>query len=114
MRLAFNGPRSTLSVRIAVAIHGPMKTTTLPPLRVDPRLRRAIEAVLEEGETLSAFMLDAVAKKAEVRHEQRAFVAKALARSRRVHRTGKYVRGEDVFKRLEAVLARVKTRPATR
>ena len=91
-----------------------MKTTTLPPLRVAPKLRRAIEAVLEEGETLSAFMLDAVEKKAEVRREQRAFVGKALARSRDAERTGEYVRGEVVFKRLERVLERARRRSVKR
>jgi hypothetical protein len=30
-----------------------MKTTTIPPLRVSPELRRQAEAVLEQGETLS-------------------------------------------------------------
>ncbi len=93
-------------------MHLSMKTTTLPPLRVAPKLRRAIESVLEEGETLSAFMLDAVAKKAEVRREQRAFVEKALARSKEAERTGEYVRGEVVFKRLDRVLARAKKRKA--
>ena len=32
-----------------------MKTATLPSLRVDPALREAAEAVLQEGETLSSF-----------------------------------------------------------
>lgn len=95
-------------------MHLKMKTTTLPPIRVAPKLRRAIESVLEDGETLSAFMLDAVTKKAAVRREQRAFVAKALARSRESERTGEYVRGEVVFKRLERVLTRAKRSAATR
>lgn len=105
---------SALSARIAVAIHCSMKTTTLPPLRVAPELRRAIEAVLEEGETLSAFMLGAVAKQAEVRREQLEFVNKALARSRAAERTGDHVRGEVVFKRLERVLARAKRKAGRR
>ncbi|MFL5458697.1 MAG: YlcI/YnfO family protein, partial [Myxococcales bacterium] len=38
----------------------PMKTSTLPPLRVEPRLRKAAEQLLREGETLSSFVVDAV------------------------------------------------------
>lgn len=95
-------------------MHSRVKTTTLPPLRVAPQLRRAIESALEEGETLSAFMLDAVTQKAAVRREQRAFIAKALARSRAVERTGKTIPSEDVFKRLEQVLARAKRSAAAR
>ncbi len=37
-----------------------MKSATLPSLRVDPALREAAEAVLEEGETLSSFVEQAV------------------------------------------------------
>jgi len=42
-----------------------MKTKTLPPLRVTPGLRREAEAVLADGETLSAFILDSVARNVE-------------------------------------------------
>lgn len=38
-----------------------MKTKTLPPLRVTPKLRREAESVLAKGETLSAFIFDSVA-----------------------------------------------------
>lgn len=34
-----------------------MKTGTIPPLRVPAALRKEAEAVLQQGETLSAFML---------------------------------------------------------
>lgn len=33
-----------------------MKSASLPSLRVDPALREAAEAVLQEGETLSSFV----------------------------------------------------------
>ena len=39
-----------------------MKTRTLPPLRVTRELRASAEAVLDEGETLSSFVLDAVTR----------------------------------------------------
>ncbi len=87
-----------------------MKTTTLPPLRVTPKFRKTIESVLDEGETLSEFMLNAVERVAAVRQEQRDFVATALARSQKAKRTGRYVEAQVVFGRLEALLAKaVKT-----
>ncbi len=91
-------------------MHLIVKTTTLPPIRVAPNVRK----VLEEGESLSAFMLKAVKEKAELRSEKRSFLAKALARSRKTERTGEFVRGNAVFKRLERVLARTKNNTAAR
>ena len=85
-----------------------MKTTTLPPLRVAPETRRAIEDVLDDGETLSAFMLAAVEQKATARREQQAFLAKARARARATARSGRHVSAAAVYKRLESVLARAK------
>jgi len=35
-----------------------VKTSTLPSLRVEPELREAAEQVLQEGESLSAFVFD--------------------------------------------------------
>ena len=37
-----------------------MKTASLPSLRVDPQLRRDTESVLNEGESLSQFIEEAV------------------------------------------------------
>lgn len=91
-----------------------MKTATLPPLRVSPRFKKSIEAVLEEGETVSAFILQAVAHQAQVRHEQRAFIRKAMARSREAERTGASVSAEKVYDRLEGVLADAKRRASRR
>lgn len=91
-----------------------MKTATLPPLRVSPELKKSIEAVLDEGETVSAFMLHAVTHEAQVRREQRAFLRKALARSRAAERTGKYVASETVFGRLEDALKTAKRKAKRR
>jgi len=35
-----------------------MKTATIPPLRVDPELRKSVENLLNKGETLSSFVID--------------------------------------------------------
>ncbi len=56
-----------------------MKTTTLPPLRVTPELRASAEAVLDKGETLSSFVLDAVTRSIEQRRSQQQFIARGLA-----------------------------------
>ncbi len=47
-----------------------MKITTIPSLRVSPELRKQAEALLEEGETLSGFMLDALTRSIEYRQRQ--------------------------------------------
>ncbi|MDP1918555.1 MAG: YlcI/YnfO family protein [Myxococcales bacterium] len=87
-----------------------MKTATLPPIRLDPKLKKTLEASLEPGETLSSFLLQAAVKSAEIRHAQREYVARAEARSRAAHRTGRTVPAAAVFKRLEQALARAKKR----
>lgn len=51
-----------------------MKTTNLPPLRVSPELRKEAESVLDKGETLSGFVLDAVTRNIEYRKSRQAFV----------------------------------------
>jgi len=67
-----------------------MKTTTIPPLRVPPALRREAEAVLAEGETLSAFMLEALQKNITQRRDQKAFIARGLSGAAKARRTGRY------------------------
>jgi hypothetical protein len=91
-----------------------MKTATLPPLRVSPELKKRIEGVLEEGETLSSFMLEAVTQKAQVRREQRAFLRKAMERSRQTERSGSFIPAEKVFDRLEEVLDRARQKAKRR
>ena len=91
-----------------------MKNKTLPPLRVDPKLRRTIELVLEEGESLSAFMLEAITCQAEVRRAQREFVVKAIKRSKDAARSGEYIREDAVYKRLERILNDAKRSAANR
>ncbi len=89
-----------------------MKTRTLPPLRVTPRLRREAESVLAEGETLSAFILDSVARNVEARRAQQMFVARGLASAARARKTGRYISAAVVVRKLSHRLAaaRAKTR----
>jgi len=82
-----------------------VKTTSLPPLRVSPALRKAAEEVLEEGETLSSLVLAAVTRDIEVRKQERDFIARGLASSRRAKQSGKYVAADEVLSRLGKHLA---------
>lgn len=49
----------------------------MPPIRVAPETKAALEAVLREGESLTQFIEKAVCREAEFRAEQNAAVARA-------------------------------------
>lgn len=90
-----------------------MKKATLPPLRVDSALRSAAESVLREGETLSAFMLEAVCLNIERREAQREFISRGLLAREKARTTGDYVSAEDMLTRLDASLARARSKQTT-
>ncbi len=73
-----------------------MKTTSIPPLRVSPELRREAEAVLEQGETLSSFVLDALTRSIGYRKARQEFIARGLASAARAKKTGQYVSADRV------------------
>lgn len=87
-----------------------MRTTTLPPLRVTPELRRQAEALLEEGETLSAFVLDAVTRSIEYRKAQHDFIARGLASRERARKTGNFVPASTVLRKLSRRLQAARAR----
>jgi predicted transcriptional regulator len=89
-----------------------MKTTTIPPLRVSPELRKQAEAVLERGETLSAFVLDALTRSIEYRKARQEFIARGLASAARARKTGKYVPADKVIGKLGHKLVKAKQRQA--
>lgn len=90
-----------------------MKTTTIPPLRVSPELRQQAESVLEEGETLSNFMLDALRRNIDLRLTQQEFVARGLASAAKAKKTGKYVSADRVIAKMARRLSAAKARAAT-
>lgn len=53
------------------------RSATLPPIRVAPKTKSSLEAVLREGESLTQFIESAVCREAEFRAEQNAAVARA-------------------------------------
>jgi hypothetical protein len=81
-----------------------MKSATLPSLRVDPELRAAAESVLEEGETLSAFMEDSLRRHVHYRRTQAEFIARGLASREEAKRTGEYYSAEFVLAELKEML----------
>ena len=89
-----------------------MKTTIIPPLRVSPDLRKEAEAVLEEGETLSGFMLDAVTRSIEYRKTRQEFIARGLRSAAKARKSGRYVSADRVLDKLERRLAKAKKRAA--
>lgn len=87
-----------------------MKTATLPPLRVEPKLRRAAEAVLREGESLSGLMEQSLRGEVNRRRMQAEFIARGLAAREDARRTGAYYTVDESLARLDAVLAKHKPR----
>lgn len=81
-----------------------MKTATLPPVRVAPDFRQELEGVLEEGETLSQFVENAVRSVVERRKQQAEFVRRGIAAIQETQRNGSGIRAEQVVARLEAKL----------
>ena len=90
-----------------------MKTTTIPPLRVSPELRKRAEAVLEDGETLSGFVLDALTRSIEYRNARQEFIARGLVSAEKARASGKYISADRVVAKLERRIAKARKR-ATR
>ena len=89
-----------------------MKTATLPPLRVEPELRKAAESVLHDGESLSGLMEKSLRDEVNRRRMQAEFIARGLASRDEAKRTGLYVTVEESLAGLDAILA--KHKPDTR
>lgn len=82
-----------------------MKTSTMPPLRVDPALRTAVENALHEGETLSTFMEEALRSALATRKIRQAFLERALASGAAARASGEYYSAESVLQELDDMLA---------
>lgn len=86
-----------------------MKSVTLPPLRVTPDLRAAVESVLGEGESMSSFVETSVRKQVELRRAQKEFIARGLAARDEARRTGVYYTVEQSLAGLDATLQKPST-----
>lgn len=85
-----------------------MKTSALPPLRVDPALRSDAEQLLKEGETLSSFMLEALTLNIERRKAQQDFLSRGLSSAAKARETGEYVPASRALTKLANRFAKAK------
>lgn len=85
-----------------------MKTPTFPSLYVEPELREAVEQSLQDGETISSFVEQAIRDSVERRLYQREFIVRGLASRDEAKRSGAYIKSDAVIGRLEKMLAAAK------
>lgn len=85
-----------------------MKSASIPSLRVDPALRAAAESVLQEGETLSAFVESSLRAQIEHRRMTAEFIARGLAAREEARRTGVYHSADNVLGMLKGKLEAAK------
>lgn len=79
-----------------------MKTATFPPLRVEPKLRKSVERLLEPGETLSTFVERAVRESVDRREADAEFGVRALASREESRKSGRYHSAASVLRDLKA------------
>lgn len=92
------------------AVHLPVKSATLPSLRVEPELREAAESVLHEGETLSGFIEASVREAIRRRRVRAEFIARGLASREEAERTGLTIDADVVHAQMSKKLAQARTR----
>lgn len=71
--------------------------------------RAAAVSVLQDGETLSGFVLEAVRLNIERRETQREFIARGLLARDEAKASGQYVSSGEMLKRLDESLAKART-----
>lgn len=82
-----------------------VKSRTIPPLRVSEELRADVESVLAPGETLSAFVMDAVSRTIDFRKSQLDFLARGIAGAERARAKEDYVPANKAIAGLRRRLA---------
>lgn len=90
-----------------------MKTATMPALRVEPELRQAAEEILRPGETLSAFVEDALRRNVELRRAQQEFIARGLVSRDAAKKSGEYVSAKKVLSKLSAKLKKAQSKQSS-
>jgi len=83
-----------------------MKSATIPALRVEPKLRQAVEQSLNSDETLSSFTEQALREHIKRRKLQDEFVTRGLASRNKAKKSGEYYSAEDVLTSLDSMLAK--------
>lgn len=92
----------------------PMKSATLPSLRVEPELRDAAESVLQDGETLSGFIETSVRETIERRRTRAEFLARGMASREDARRSGIYFAADQVHGELGRMLVKAKAKARKR
>lgn len=91
-----------------------MKTASIPSIRVEPDLREQLERVLNDGESLSAFVEASIRDSVRRRQDQADFVKRGIASLDAARRTEHYVSADAVVRKLEDRLARARSgKPST-
>ena len=83
-----------------------MKSATIPALRVEPKLRQAVERSLNSDETLSSFIEQALREQIKRRKIQDEFIARGLESRDKARQSGEYYSAENVLAGLDAMLAK--------
>lgn len=91
-----------------------MKTATIPPIRVKPDFRIELEGVLEPGESISAFVENAVRSTVQLRKDQAEFLRRGIASIEETKRAGSGIPAEVVLAKLEAKLVAARQSKALR
>jgi Arc/MetJ-type ribon-helix-helix transcriptional regulator len=88
----------------------PMKTATIPSVRVEPELRAEVESLLGEGETVSEFVEASVRATVLRRRHQAEFIARGLRSLAVARRLGDYVEADVVVEGLQRKLDAARAR----
>lgn len=90
----------------------PVKTATLPALRVSPELRESAERALRPNETLSKFMESSLQSFIEQRQAEDEFIARGLRAGEQAQREQSHVSVDAVMAELTHKLALAKRKHA--
>jgi hypothetical protein len=82
-----------------------MKSATIPPIRVAPAFRGQIESVLQQGESLSEFVENAVRQSVLKRQQQAEFIQRGLAAIEDTRRLNNGIVATAVLAQLDEKLA---------
>lgn len=81
-----------------------MKSSQLPPVRVELAVREEIESCLREGESLSQFIETTAVEAARARKSQKEFLARGRASLDRARREGEFYPASDVLEGMRSRL----------
>lgn len=90
-----------------------MKAATIPPIRIESAFAEEIEQSLGKGETMEAFVKNAVRAEVTRRRDQSEFVRRGLAAIARSEAAGDWIPAETVIAKMEAKVAAARARQKT-